>query len=275
MRFRWCLAALAVLAPGVAAAQTRTADGVQALVRGDYATAARILRPLAEDAPEPDPLAQFFMAMMYERGHGVALNQIRACGLYLDAAKPTNPLMPQALALAEQIHENNRFMRNSCFAASENGWSDPPAAVFTLRPDHWVRIDQMGFTVGYKGSQKRAAMTMGGTGWMFLPIRHTRLDVSGPTQTRRHFIEFFVWMPYNVADQPVWGLHWFVHEVVGLETHDVPVEHRLTTIATAQPPAVFPVEDLAVIRVNADGEAEWVVLGAHSRAGVIPRTESR
>jgi TPR repeat protein len=30
----------------------------------------------------PDPLAQFFMAMLYEGGHGVPRDTIRACGLY-------------------------------------------------------------------------------------------------------------------------------------------------------------------------------------------------
>ena len=63
-----------VLAPRATGAQVSTADAVQAIVRGDYQSAVRILRPLAEDAPDPDPLAQFFMAMLYESGHGVARN---------------------------------------------------------------------------------------------------------------------------------------------------------------------------------------------------------
>src|SRR5689334_10885988 len=72
--------ALAVfLAPAIVAAQSSTADGVQALLRGDYEAAARILKPLAENGAQPDPIAQFFLASLYEAGRGVARNQLRAC----------------------------------------------------------------------------------------------------------------------------------------------------------------------------------------------------
>ena len=59
------IAAIA-LVPCAAGAQAATADGIQAIVRADYQSAVRILRPLAEEAPDPDPLAQFFMAMLYQ-----------------------------------------------------------------------------------------------------------------------------------------------------------------------------------------------------------------
>lgn len=275
MRAHCCLVAVAVLAPCAAGAQTTAADGLQALIRGDYATAARILRPLAEDTPQPDPLALYFMATLYHSGHGVPMNQIRACGLYLRAATPTNPLLTQSLALAQMIHLDSPFMRDQCFAASVGTWHEPPAATFTLGRDHWVRIDQAGFVVGYRGTQKPAAMTMGGLGWVFLPIRHTQLDVSRPVMVRRHFIEFFIWMPATVSDQALWTLWWSVFEVVGADTLAVPGEGMLTTITAAQPPTSFAIEDVARIRVNADGEAEWVVLGANFRGGVIPYTGSR
>jgi hypothetical protein len=61
----WC-----VLAPSIVSAQSSTADGVQAIVRGDYAAAVRILTPLAEDFGKPDPLAQFFLATIYDSGRG-------------------------------------------------------------------------------------------------------------------------------------------------------------------------------------------------------------
>ena len=91
------LLALAVLAPGAAGAQTTTADGARALVRGDYETALRILRPLADNTAQPDPLAQFFLAMLYASGQRGG-EPIRACGLYLAAATATNPLATQSLA---------------------------------------------------------------------------------------------------------------------------------------------------------------------------------
>ena len=206
MRVTSCLFTIVVLAPCAAGAQTTTADGLQALIRADYATAAGILRPLAEDTPRPDPLALFFMATLYHSGHGVGLNQIRACGLYLRAAIPTNPLLTQSLAPTQMIHLDDPFMRDPCSGASVGVWRDPPATSLTLGQDHWVRIDQAGFVVGYKGIEKTAAITMGGPGWVFLPIRHTQLDVSFPIAARRDFIEFFIWMPYTVSDQAAWTL---------------------------------------------------------------------
>jgi TPR repeat protein len=65
-----CLVAVMLAAPCAAAAQT-TSDGVRAFLRGDYQAAARILQPLADAVPEPDPLAQYFMAMLYDSGRGV------------------------------------------------------------------------------------------------------------------------------------------------------------------------------------------------------------
>ena len=48
------------LLPTSAAAQSTTEDGIRAMLRGEYQAAARILRPLADHAPQPDPVAQFF-----------------------------------------------------------------------------------------------------------------------------------------------------------------------------------------------------------------------
>jgi hypothetical protein len=272
-----CLVALALLAPCAASAQTSTADGVRALIRGDDAAAVRILRPLAEDTPQPDPLALFFLATLYQSGRGVVHDDIRACGLYLKAATSPNPLLTQSLALARAIHRDEPLVRDLCTAASVGSWRDPPATSFTLGPDHWVRIDHEGFVVGYKGTQKRALMTMGGLGFVYLPVRHTQLEVSRPVATRRHFIEFFTWIPF--PGQP-WTLVWSLYEVVGADTLAVSsqggfITTVLTTVAGAQPPESFAVEDVARIRVNADGEAEWGVSGANPLSGVIPYPEPR
>ena len=271
---RW-LVALAVLAPCAASAQTSTADGVRALIRGDDAAAVRILRPLAEDTSQPDPLALFFLATLYQSGRGVVQDDIRACGLYLKAATSASPLMTQSLALAQAIHRDEPLVRDLCTAASVGSWRDPPATSFTLGPDHWVRIDHQGFVVSYKGTQKRALMTIGGLGFVYLPARHTQLDVSRPVATRRHFIEFFTWIPF--PGQP-WMLVWSLYEVVGADTLAVSGQSGLivlTTVAAAQPPASFAVEEMARIRMNADGEAEWVVSGANPLSRVIPYSELR
>jgi hypothetical protein len=93
-----------VRAPAVAGAQTTTADGVYALLRGDYVTAVRILKPLA-DSRDPDPTAQFFMAIAYESGLGVARFDFRSCRYYLDAVKPANPFMTASAALGESLRQ--------------------------------------------------------------------------------------------------------------------------------------------------------------------------
>jgi hypothetical protein len=216
------------------------------------------------------------MATLYQSGRGVARDEIRACGLFLKAATSTNPLLTQSLALAQAIHRDQPAMRDLCTLAGV-GWKDPPAASFTLGPDHWVRIDHEGFVVGYNGVQKRAVMTMGGVGFVYLPIRHTWLDVSRPVAARRHFIEFFTWIPF--PGQP-WSLVWSVYEVVGSHTNAVEgqggfITTVVATVAAPQPPAPFAVEDVARIRVTADGEVEWLVSGPNALSGVIPYPESR
>ncbi len=78
------------LAAAPAAAQTTTEDGIRAMVRGDYQTAARILRPLADDTLRPDPVAQFFLAFLYETGEGVGRDESRASsaiGLRISTAR--------------------------------------------------------------------------------------------------------------------------------------------------------------------------------------------
>ena len=74
-------AVILIVAPPIQA-QTTTADGVDAFVRGDYQRAVEILKPIAETPGSTDAVAQFFMAMLYEGGIGVPIDVVRACGLY-------------------------------------------------------------------------------------------------------------------------------------------------------------------------------------------------
>ena len=80
--------------------QTSTADGVDAFVRGDYQRAADILKPIAELSPQPDHVAEFFMAALYETGHGVPVDAVRACALYTRASVDhSSPFGVQASAV--------------------------------------------------------------------------------------------------------------------------------------------------------------------------------
>jgi hypothetical protein len=279
MRIFLCLVAVAVLAPCAVGAQTTTADGVQALIRGDYQTAVRILRPrAAEDAAQPDPLAQFFMAMLYDSGQGVTRNSMRACGLYLSAAKPANPLMNQSLELAQsmQLQWSGPFAGHLCSLAIADRWRDAPSASFTVGPGHSVTIDETGATVFYNGTQTHTTMARGGPGFVPFPIVHTQLDVSRPMAVRRHFIQFFNWSPYRPFDGSAWTLWWSLSEVVGPDLIPVTSDQGMGTVTALQPPMSFDVDSVAGVRVDENGEAEWVVLtGPNPRSGVIPFRRSR
>jgi hypothetical protein len=274
MRLLLCFVFIAVVAPCAASAQTNTADGILALVRGDYQTAARILRPLAdEDSPQSDPLAQYFLAMLFDAGQGVPRNAMRACGLYLSAARPANPLMNQSFDLARSMRSGlGFFAERLCSNASADRWRDAPAASFTLGPGHSITIDETGATILFKGNERFTTMVRsGGPGFVYLPVVHTLLDVSRPVEARRHFIQFFTWSPYRPFDTAAWTLWWSLSEVVGPDLIPVTTNESLMTITAPQPPMPFDVDGAAGVRADASGEAEWVVRGGpNPRSGLIP-----
>src|SRR5258705_8886658 len=86
-------------------AQGTREDGLQAFVSGDYASAARILGPLAEAPQSSDGIAQFLMAMLYDTGQGVGRSTSLACGLFQKAAAGTGPFVDQATILARALRE--------------------------------------------------------------------------------------------------------------------------------------------------------------------------
>jgi len=273
MRIRSCLIGVALLVAPDVQAQT-TSDGVQALVRGDYQTAARILQPLADGAAQPDAIAQFFMAILYYSGQGVPRNAVRACALYLSAATSPNPLSLQALDLARLIQvEYGPVDAQLCASASasSSAWREAPTASFELAADLSVSIDQTAVTVTYKGTVNRAAMLMGGPGFVFLPIRFTQLDVSQPIRARRHFVEFFIWQPDTLSNPTAWTLGWILFEVIGPDFRPVTGDKSVMTITALQPPASFDANAAAHVAVNATGEAEWIVSGGpNPRSAVVP-----
>ena len=156
--FRFAIAI--ILAPSFAAAQSTTADGVHAILNGDYSTAARILKPLAENTPRPDPIAQFFLAALYDSGHGVPRNLARASSLYLSAADKNHPLQHQARDIAQMIEEPYAGAHGGvrfCFPADAHPWAMTPPASFSLGPGHTIRIDVDGTTVTFNGVEHHTA----------------------------------------------------------------------------------------------------------------------
>jgi TPR repeat protein len=134
MRYQLGVLVIALLTPSLAGAQSTTADGIAALARGDTAAAVRILRPLAESS-EPDPLAQFFLATMYSYGAGVAPDEFRACGLYLQSATDANPLANQAITLRDAILQTIPGFGHLCSGAAPGVGREPPLARLAPSPD--------------------------------------------------------------------------------------------------------------------------------------------
>ena len=120
-----------------AAAQSTTEDGIRAMLRGDYQAAARILRPLAEDAVRPDPVARFFLAFLYHTGRGVQFDQARACGLFLGAGTRPNPFMEQSSAIATVMQELMGGV-GSPFCVMDESWYGEPPQSFVLGPGHRI-----------------------------------------------------------------------------------------------------------------------------------------
>jgi hypothetical protein len=250
-------------------AQTTTADGVQALIRGDTRAALRILQPLAEGTPTPDPIAQFFLATIYESGIGRRADRLRACGLYRSAAKPENPLASQALQLSQAMRDQMGPLADSFCSA--RAWRTAPPTSFALGADHSVRFEQDGATVYYKGSERRTSWQMGGNGWVFPPMRYSPLDVSTPSAARRHFIESFVWMPRETGDQTTWSLAWMLMEVSGAELSTVTADPQILTVTSLEPPRPFDPSSVVRLSLDANGEPQWaIVSGPKQRSSVIP-----
>jgi hypothetical protein len=266
--------ALLILIPALAAGQTTTDDGIRALLRGDYQSAVRILRPLADDVAAPDPVAQFFMAVLYQSGRGVDPDLLRACGLFLGATKPSNPLTQQASALANAMRE--QMGPGAQFCVSRGGpWGEQVPASFTLGPNHRVDMTASTIIVHYNGSEQRI-MTSGGPGMVYLPAGYTPLQVSRPVAAHRHFLEQFIWWPDLPEKPSTWTLGWTLSEVVGGAYVPITGEPSLVMRSGSQPPTSFDVTSVARVRVNANGEAEWQIIGsANPRSGVIPWREPR
>jgi len=246
-----CLVVIALFMACPAAGQT-TADGLEAVMRGDYETALGILRPLAEDAPAPDPLAQFFVSALYRYGVGVPVNLLRACGLSR-AAQQSLPLL-QALPLGRDDRDAAPAFADECRTAPGHAWRTPDPVAFTLEAGQQVTLDGSVLRVDFEGRNFWMRMGWGPDVW-FLPVRHTALDVLKPVPGRRHFIEFFVWTPVRDTAVPTWTLTWTVHEVDGarLAPHSwQPVK----TIAATLPPLSPDERALAQWVLNADGEVE-------------------
>jgi hypothetical protein len=269
MRVGPLLLAFILTIPSHVAAQNSTADGVRAFFLGDFTAAARILQPLAEERPDADPIAAFFLATLYHSNAIPGSDWLRACGMYLRAAVPGSPLIFQATALAADTHGGSAALYEICDMARARGWGFPQPARFVLGRNHAVRIDQGGMFVEHEGAETRSNVQWGGAGWKFLPTRLT--EIAPPGEPRRYFVEIFVWMPDGRADEPHWYLTWFGYEVVGKDTYPIPGDGTVAEMVGREPPASVAIDDLARIVLNERGDVARVAIGPHAQVVLIPR----
>ncbi len=280
---RWSSLAVAffvAISMNQAPAQTGTAEGVAALARGDYLQAAEILKPIAEGWRRPDPMAQFFMATLYETGQGVPQDLLRACALYQRATGAfDHPFGAQAGKLFKALmraHDGEWIQE--CQLLADIGFEHRFEPVtFTLTPGHSIAWDLKGATVTYEGKARRVPMRLASRGSIFLPIRQTELPAGEPGSSVRHFNEMFVWRPS--ADWRSWSLEWHLFEIVRDEVIGVAVRSEpVVTIQAAEPPSArsFDVRAYTDVRLTANGEAEWALLqGPRKGTGLIESDAER
>lgn len=259
-----CACAFALVA-NVAWAQSNTEDGIRAVLRGDRQTAVRILQPLADDPAHPDPVAQFFLALAYEANPGGDL--AGACGLFLRASREGGPFAEQSTALAFAIQQELAGGAALMCVADER-WQGGPPQSFLLGPGHRIVFADTSVTVTYGGEHQRTLMIMPPDG--DLKVTYRPVDVTRPAIARRHFFQWFGWMPDASAGSLSWTLVWTLIEVVGDRWIQVAHEN-LQVWQGATRPASKDVSGFVRMRVNAGGEAEYeITAGPAARTAVIP-----
>lgn len=279
MRLRASLLALVLAAALPASAQTPAAaaprltrdDAIRALLAGDYQTAVSVLRPLAEESEPPDPVAQFFMGLLYYSNIGVRGDPFHACSLFLSAAAVENPFAETAARFSRSIQE--QMPGPFCTRV----WSVPRAATFELGPNHRVALTRTETTISFNGLERVIPAPESNPSIMFEPSVYAFVDVPGPVPLRRHFIESFLWL-HQVSGPALWILVWNLHEVVGLDYIDHPFDPNsgLDVVTTSEASREVDVSQLVNLHARSDGSVDFTVgHGSDEKRGTIPPLEGK
>lgn len=143
-------------------------------------------------------------------------------------------------------------------------------ATYTLAPGHSVKLTVAGATIVNQQTTTHFQWGFLGPAVRFLPTRHSEL-ASGHPETRRHFIDFFVWAPESPRRPDVWQLTWHLFEIDGNDLIPIPVAPLLTIRASLPPGLPSEIAGLASVDVNDAGRVEWRAgRGAEVQRAVIP-----
>jgi len=260
---RFLVALMLVMAAIGTDAQTRTSEGVSAILRGDYQQAAAILQPIAADPRLRDPAAAFFMATLYDSGRGVPLDPMRACALYQQAFFDFNSVYAHTAQVLQRrlwMARGNDWLQECQLVANIGIDHHFQPETFTLGAGHTVEWTLSAATVSYQGRTKRTQYQgmMMRRGTTFLPIQHTELRTAG-SPTPLHFFQVFWWVPLGGK----WTLSSRLFEVYRDEVVPVESPGDLTTVTAAEPPAlsVSDLEALSSLRVSPQGAVELMTSG--------------
>lgn len=252
-----------------ASAQPTTEDGIRAMLGGDYQNAARILQPLADDITQPDPVAQFFLAVLYETGRGVGRDEGRACGLFLRSAARDHPFAAQSAALAGHLRDQYGEGASLICPANETFRGGPPQ-IISLGPDHRITFTDTSVVLVH-GDQETRTLWKWPPEAIILPIQYTPIVVTRPLATTRHFLQLFQWLPDERRNPASWTLSWGLLEVVGDRWLMPSWETDVAVAKGAARPDARDVAAFVRLRVNGTGEAEVSILsGPRARTEVIP-----
>lgn len=264
MRTWACVVSVLLLFSPAAAGQETTEDGIRALLRGDYQAAARVLRPLADAEAKPDPVAQFFLAILDESGHAGPYEMGRACRLYLRATTREHPFSEHAAALAA-INRQQLGEMASLVCVADERWRGGPSQSFILGPSHRIVFTDNSIRVTHAEREQQTVLQLP-IDAAFLPIQYTPLEVTRPHRTRRHFFQWFYWTR-EPALPSSWTLGWTLSEVVHDRWVVITSEKSLLVAQSSAPLTPAELGNLVRLRVNANGEAEFSIA-----AGASPRT---
>jgi len=269
---RFVVALVVVVAAVVANAQSRTDDGIAAILRGDYQQAAAILQPLAADPRLGDPAAAFFMATLYDSGRGVSLDPMRACALYMQASLDDTSVYASTARLLWRrlwVSRGNDWFQECQLVANVGIDHHFQPETFSLGAGHAVEWTLSAATVTYEGRTTRTPYQtmMMRRGTTFLPIQHTELQTAG-APTPLHFFQLFWWEPSGGR----WTLHARLFEVYRDELVPAALPSQLTTLTAPEPPALSASElqALSSLRMNAQGAVEFTTFsGAQAGRQII------
>lgn len=262
------LVCLGTLLATPALAQSTTEDGIRAVLRGDYPAGVRILKPLANDFAHPDPVAQFFLAILYEAGEGVGRDEGRACGLFLRSASREHPFTEQSATLAKFFREQYGDGASLICPENETFRGGPPQTI-SIGPERQITFTDTS-VVFVHGEQETRTLWKWPSGAIILPVQYTPLDVTKPTSTKRHFLQLLEWVPDESRNPSSWTLTWGLLEVVGDQWLMPAWEKDAAIVNGPARPEGRDVASFVRLRVNGNGEAEFSILtGPRARTEVI------